>query len=62
MWDSGNTTGELSGHTKSINSVAVKQSRPMKVATASEDFTTIFYEGPPFKFKCSKTVCIIITQ
>jgi len=55
MWDSGNTTGELSGHTKSINSVAVKQSRPMKVATASEDFTTIFYEGPPFKFKCSKT-------
>lgn len=54
-YDSGNSAGDISGHTKSINAVAVRQGRPMKVATASEDYSTMFYEGPPFKFKCSKS-------
>jgi len=54
-WDSGNSTGQIDGHTKHINSCSIKQTRPIKVATASEDFSSMFYEGPPFKFKCSKS-------
>ncbi|CAL1530211.1 unnamed protein product, partial [Lymnaea stagnalis] len=54
-FDSGNSVGEISGHSKPINSVAIRQGRPMKIVTGSEDFSVIFYEGPPFKFKCSKT-------
>ncbi|GFO44799.1 actin-interacting protein 1, partial [Plakobranchus ocellatus] len=54
-FDSGNTVGEITGHTKSINSVAIKQGRPMRAVTGSEDFSCVFYEGPPFKFKCTKS-------
>ncbi|CAG5120927.1 unnamed protein product [Candidula unifasciata] len=54
-FDSGNKVGEIVGHSKSINSVAIRQGRPMKIVTGSEDFTTVFYEGPPFKFKCTKS-------
>lgn len=54
-FDSGNSVGEISGHSKPINSVTIRQGRPMKIVTGSEDFSVIFYEGPPFKFKCSKT-------
>ncbi|GFR93190.1 actin-interacting protein 1 [Elysia marginata] len=53
-FDSGNSVGDMTGHVKSINAVAIKQSRPMRAATGSEDYTTVFYEGPPFKFKCTK--------
>ncbi|BFY98615.1 hypothetical protein BsWGS_01655 [Bradybaena similaris] len=54
-FDSGNSVGEIIGHSKSINSVSIRQARPMKIVTGSEDFSTIFYEGPPFKFKCTKS-------
>ncbi|XP_005098277.1 actin-interacting protein 1 [Aplysia californica] len=54
-YDSGNTVGEIKGHSKSINSVSIRQGRPMRAVTGSEDFTSIFYEGPPFKFVCSKS-------
>lgn len=48
--DSGNTVGDLSGHNKSVNSVAYKPTRPFRIVTASEDMRTQFYEGPPFKY------------
>jgi WD repeat-containing protein 1 (actin-interacting protein 1) len=48
-WDTGNTVGEMVGHTKRVLSVAYKPSRPFRIFTASEDFRTIFYAGPPFK-------------
>lgn len=48
--DSGNTVGDLSGHNKCVNSVAIKPNRPYRVVTASEDMRTQFYEGPPFKY------------
>ncbi|KAK3758037.1 hypothetical protein RRG08_006616 [Elysia crispata] len=54
-FDSGNSVGDMIGHSKFINSVAIKQSRPMRAVTGSEDFSTVFFEGPPFKFKCTKT-------
>ena len=32
-----------------------KPSRPFRIVTGSEDNTAAVYEGPPFKFKCTKT-------
>eukprot|EP00966_Prymnesium_polylepis_P007807 179484-Prymnesium_polylepis.1 len=51
MWDSGNSVGEISGHSKKVNSCAFKQTRPFRICTGGEDGVVNFYEGPPFKFK-----------
>ncbi|KAM7401758.1 hypothetical protein PAMP_017046 [Pampus punctatissimus] len=51
LWDSGSSVGEVSGHSKLINSVDIRQKRPYRLATASDDTCGSFYEGPPFKFK-----------
>jgi len=49
--DSGSSVGELSGHIKPVTSISMKQTRPYRVASGSEDFHVNWYEGPPFKFK-----------
>jgi len=49
-WDSGNTVGEISGHSAQINAVAIKPSRPYRAATVGDDFSLVFYHGPPFRF------------
>jgi len=49
--DSGASVGEISGHSAPITSVDVKQTRPYRVATGSEDFKNNWFEGPPFKYK-----------
>ncbi|XP_063607202.1 actin-interacting protein 1-like isoform X2 [Penaeus indicus] len=55
MMDTGaSVKGDLSGHTKAINSVSWKPTRPFRIATGSEDNKSAFYEGPPFVFKCTK--------
>lgn len=51
LWDSGSSVGEVSGHCKLINSVDIRQKRPYRLATASDDTCGSFFEGPPFKFK-----------
>lgn len=51
LWDTGSSVGELSGHNKVINSVDIKQTRPYRLATGSDDNCAAFFEGPPFKFK-----------
>lgn len=51
LWDSGSTVGDLSGHSKRINSVDIKQTRPYRLVTGSDDSSASFFEGPPFKFK-----------
>lgn len=56
LWDTGSNVGQLNGHSKAANSITYKPTRPFRIATASEDFTVCFYEGPPFKFKCSINV------
>mmetsp|Transcript_25474 Transcript_25474/g.37581 ORF Transcript_25474/g.37581 Transcript_25474/m.37581 type:complete len:625 (+) Transcript_25474:69-1943(+) len=48
-WDTGNSVGELVGHSKRVTSVAFKPSRPFRIMTGSEDMKTMFYAGPPFK-------------
>ena len=55
-WDTGNSVGELVGHTKRVCSVAFKPSRPFRIISASEDMKTIFYAGPPFKNDHSNAV------
>jgi len=49
-FDSGNTVGVVEQHAKAVLSVSYKPTRPFRIATGSEDQTTNFYEGPPFKF------------
>eukprot|EP01100_Stratorugosa_tubuloviscum_P012804 TRINITY_DN617_c3_g1_i1.p1 TRINITY_DN617_c3_g1~~TRINITY_DN617_c3_g1_i1.p1 ORF type:complete len:641 (-),score=345.32 TRINITY_DN617_c3_g1_i1:30-1826(-) len=51
FWDTGASVGEITGHSKPILSVDVKQSRPYRLVTAAEDFLAGWYEGPPFKLK-----------
>ena len=51
LWDSGSSVGEIAGHSKRINSVDVRQQRPYRVVTASEDTDVGVYAGPPFKLQ-----------
>ncbi|KAL4917453.1 transcriptional regulator of RNA polII, SAGA, subunit-domain-containing protein [Aspergillus aurantiobrunneus] len=49
-WDSGNTVGEIRGHTQQINAVSIRQQRPLRAAAAGDDMNIVFYHGAPFKF------------
>ncbi|KAI9875457.1 MAG: WD40 repeat-like protein [Pleopsidium flavum] len=51
--DSGNSVGEISGHSSQINSVSIRQQRPLRAATGSDDTSIVFYHGAPFKFNTS---------
>ena len=51
--DSGNSVGEISGHSAQINSVSIRQQRPLRAATGSDDTSLVFYHGVPFKFNTS---------
>ena len=51
--DSGNTCGEISGHSQQINSVSIRPQRPLRAATGGDDFSLVFYHGTPFKFNTS---------
>ncbi|MEE6462497.1 hypothetical protein FKM82_001614, partial [Ascaphus truei] len=51
LWDSGSSVGEITGHNKVINTVDLKQTRPYRLVTGSDDNCSAFFEGPPFKFK-----------
>lgn len=60
MAETGTSVGEISGQSKAINSVDFRPARPFRIVTASEDNTLAVFEGPPFKFKCTKQVCNFI--
>ncbi|KAJ9648853.1 WD40 repeat-like protein [Coniosporium tulheliwenetii] len=51
--DSGNSVGEISGHSSQINCVHIRQQRPLRAATGSDDTSLVFYHGAPFKFNTS---------
>ncbi|KAG8743601.1 WD40 repeat-like protein [Ceratobasidium sp. 414] len=53
--DSGNSAGEISGHSKIINAVSIRHQRPFRAATASDDSTIVFYTGVPFKYSSTIT-------
>ncbi|CZR60471.1 related to stress protein p66 [Phialocephala subalpina] len=48
--DSGNSVGEISGHSKLINSISIRQQRPLRAATGADDQSMVFLHGAPFKF------------
>lgn len=56
LWDTGSSVGEIVGHSKIINSVDIKQTRPYRLVTGSDDNCTTFLEGPPFKYKSTTSV------
>lgn len=51
--DSGNSVGEISGHSAQVNAVSIRQQRPLRAATAGDDKNLVFYHGAPFKFNTS---------
>ncbi|CAK5280612.1 unnamed protein product [Mycena citricolor] len=50
MMDSGSSTGEIAGHSKAINAVAIRHQRPFRAVTAGDDANIIFHQGVPFKY------------
>ncbi|TVY43972.1 putative WD repeat-containing protein [Lachnellula subtilissima] len=48
--DSGNSVGEISGHSSAINTVSIRQQRPLRAATGADDSSMVFLHGAPFKF------------
>lgn len=53
-FDTGNSVGEISGHSSQVNSVSIRQQRPLRAATGSDDTSVVFYHGAPFKFATSQ--------
>lgn len=51
--DSGNSVGEISGHSSQINCVSIRQQRPIRAATGSDDTKVVFFHGVPFKYNTS---------
>lgn len=51
--DSGNSVGEISGHSSQINCVSIRQQRPLRAATGGDDMNLCFFHGAPFKFNTS---------
>ena len=56
--DTGTSNGDITGQSRPVNSCDFRPARPFRIITGSEDNSVAFYEGPPFKFKGTKTVCI----
>ncbi|KAI8811106.1 WD40-repeat-containing domain protein, partial [Cladochytrium replicatum] len=54
LFDTASSVGEISGHSKVINSVSIRGSRPLRAVTCSDDMTVNFYHGVPFKY--NKTI------
>jgi WD40 repeat protein len=48
--DSGSSCGEVTGHSKVTNGIAMKTSRPYRAVTAGDDGNIVFYNGVPFKY------------
>lgn len=49
-FDTLSSVGEIAGHSKVINSVSIRQQRPFRAVTASDDMTVSFFTGVPFKY------------
>lgn len=53
-WDTGNTAGDMIGHSKRCLSCSFKATRPYRIMSCGEDFKVCFYQGPPFKMTHSR--------
>ncbi|KAF8939163.1 hypothetical protein BGZ58_010513, partial [Dissophora ornata] len=52
--DSGSSCGEIMGHSKVVNTVAIRQTRPFRAVTGGDDNSLVFSNGVPFVF--NKTI------
>ncbi|KAI8056852.1 WD40-repeat-containing domain protein [Syncephalis plumigaleata] len=52
-YDSGNTVGEIMGHSKTVNSCHIRANRPYRAVTAGDDNIVCFFHGPPYRFQFS---------
>ncbi|KAJ1965321.1 WD40 repeat-like protein [Dipsacomyces acuminosporus] len=50
-FDSGNSLGSVEGHSKAINACAMRQQRPFRAVTCSDDSTCVFFHGAPYKYE-----------
>ncbi|KAG4301918.1 hypothetical protein PCANB_002045 [Pneumocystis canis] len=50
MFDTGNSVGEISGHSEIANAVSIRQQRPYRAVTVSDDASVVFYHGVPFLY------------
>ncbi|KAJ2351032.1 WD40 repeat-like protein [Coemansia sp. RSA 2618] len=48
-FDTGNSVGTVMGHSKVINACSMRQRRPFRAVTCSDDATCVFYHGAPYK-------------
>ena len=48
--DTLSSVGEVSAHAKVINGVSIRQQRPFRAVTVSDDMTVSFFNGVPFKY------------
>ncbi|GAB1519155.1 WD40 repeat-like protein [Rhizoctonia solani] len=48
--ESGNSTGDITGHSKVLNATSIRHKRPFRAVTAGDDNTIVFYTGVPFKY------------
>ncbi|KAF9295932.1 WD40 repeat-like protein [Mortierella antarctica] len=46
--DGGTSCGEIIGHSKVVNTAAIRQSRPFRAVTGGDDTTLVFSNGVPF--------------
>lgn len=53
--DTGTSNGDITGQSRPVNSCDFRPARPFRIITGSEDNSVAFYEGPPFKFKGTKS-------
>ncbi|KAG9322246.1 hypothetical protein KVV02_003162 [Mortierella alpina] len=52
--DTGSSCGEIMGHSKVINTVAIRHTRPFRAVTGADDNSLVFSNGVPFVF--NKTI------
>ncbi|KAG0205103.1 hypothetical protein BGX28_003203 [Mortierella sp. GBA30] len=52
--DTGSSCGEIMGHSKALNTVAIRQARPFRAVTGGDDNSLVFSNGVPFVF--NKTI------
>jgi len=53
-WDTASELGKMGNHTKTVNSVDIRQTRPFRIVSGSEDFKVNMYKGPPFQFEAGE--------
>jgi len=51
LLDTGTSNGALTGQAKPLNSIDFRPARPLRIVTASDDYSVALFDGPPFKFK-----------